>query len=62
MKKYEYKLLFRGSLPSYGGDRKKYISQIHVVQDEFNRLGEEGWEFVCWLDNVIFFKREINKI
>lgn len=50
IKKYEYKVI---SMTSFG---------IFDIEKKLNKLGIEGWEFICCYKDNFYFKKEINEI
>ena len=54
MKKYEYK--FAQFKVPLGLDWNKKVKQL---EDEWNALGREGWQFCMQGDGVLVFMREI---
>ena len=54
MKKYEYK--FAQFKVSLGLDWNKKVKQL---EEEWNKLGQEGWQFCMQGEGVLVFMREI---
>lgn len=57
MKKYEYKVISKGT-PVALNDKKMAEMALEIEQ-ELNQLGLDGWEFVQWKNPVLIFKREV---
>ena len=58
MKKFEYKVV--PSATSIAIGTKGYEKAASEFENQLNKLGEEGWEFVQRVDGFFFFKREIS--
>ena len=56
MIKYEYKAISKG-MPLALND-KKSAETAQDLEEELNRLGAEGWEFIQWKDTMLIFRRE----
>lgn len=48
--KFEYKLIKFGLHP------------LHLLTEQFNKLGEDGWEYICNNGDVSIFKRKLKNI
>lgn len=58
MKKFEYKVVPIATSIAIG--TKGYEKAASEFENQLNKLGEEGWEFVQRVDGFFFFKREIS--
>lgn len=60
MKKYEYKVIFKGAPAALNDKKSTEIAQ--ELEKELNQLGAEGWEFVQWKNNLIILKQETGSL
>ena len=58
MKKYEYKVITMGAPVAI--TVKQYSAVESKMEEELNKLGSEGWEFIEWKNSMMIFKREIS--
>ena len=56
MKQYEYKFARFKVPPDLNWDRK-----LNRLEEEWNELGREGWQFCMQGDGVLIFMREIRE-
>ena len=52
MDKWEYKFIYVNAILSKSNTGK--------YEQEMNAVGDQGWELVCSVNQVLFFKRKIN--
>lgn len=58
MKRFEYKVVSK-RMPAVLPE-KKYAELAQSVEQKLNQLGNDGWEFVQWKNDMLIFKREVS--